>query len=281
MALYRLEPELKHLWVEGSSDASLFSWFLKERNVGSVEVRSIDQVEVPLPILEKYGLTSSNRNRAIALALEMESALETAENHASIKFIADRDFDDCLMRRIDGTFLEYTDFSSVELYFFDAEAIAKVMVLATNTPDRSVDELMSRIACVGSQTFFLRVANEFLGWKLTLPDYFKLISSKETSIDFNYDEFKSRILTSNSRVDSAVEFNDAVQKIWNDQPDEPRLKVRGHDFIHLLHWAIKKSIRPKNSAKDAETVSKFLFMSADATKLSDFGLFASIEHHFK
>jgi hypothetical protein len=281
LALYEFEPELRHLWVEGSSDVSFFRWFLAERNLDAVEIRPIDQVEVPLTVLEKYGLTPSNRNRAIALSLELESSLNAVDEHALIKVIVDRDFDDFLLRSIDGKFLEYTDFTSIEMYFFEAETIKKIITLATSTPERSVDELMSRIVCVGCKIFFLRAANELLGWNLKMPDHFKLISNKFTSIDFNYDEFKKRILTSNACADSEVAFDAAVLKVRDGQPDEPRLKIRGHDFINLLHWAIKKDIRPKGSSRDAETVANFIFMSADATKLAEFGLFSAVEQHFQ
>jgi len=281
LALYELEPDLKQFWVEGRSDVSIFNWYFSVQELRGVRIDAIDNIEIPPDVLERYGLTSSNRNRVIALALEMEEGLRQVDNHSSLRFVVDRDFDDFMGRRIEGKFLEYTDFTSIELYFFNFESISKVIKLATNTPDRPVDELMSRIATVGSELFFIRTANEILSWNLKISDPVKLLSCNLTSIDFDVDQFISRTMMENSKSRSEEEFRSLIDEIRRNQPDDPRLKIRGHDFIHLFHWAIRDSIRPKNSAKYKETIAQFLVIGSDVKILAQFEMFSNIEKTFR
>ena len=70
--LYKLEPKLRDLYVEGSSDANFFRWYLKTRGVNGVGVYPVDVLDIPENIVRNYSLPlGSAKGRLIALSYEL------------------------------------------------------------------------------------------------------------------------------------------------------------------------------------------------------------------
>ncbi|WP_068115337.1 DUF4435 domain-containing protein [Tropicimonas marinistellae] len=277
IVLYEFEPELRSLWVEGPSDRAFWEWYLSNKDLTGVEVNSIDQVNVPDDVLRRYGLTASNKNRAIATALELEEGLSDADDHASFLFVVDLDFDHFSGRQIEGKFIVYTDFTAVEMYFFDPEVVEKIIKLATKKPDRSAQELMQGLSEVGSQLFWIRTANEILGWGMTLPNPDKLLLEENNSISFDVETYSHRLLQSNGRSKDSVEFEDMLASLREHCVDDVRLKIRGHDFVDLLAWTLRKEIKSKVAGKNSEIVATLLLMTADVGVLATYPLFERVE----
>lgn len=277
VVLYEFEPELKSLWVEGTSDQALWGWYLSEKNVTDVQIQSIDQVNVPNCVLSKYGLTPSNKNRAVATALELEESLRNVEEHAKFLFVVDLDYDQISGRKIESKFIVYTDFTAIEMYFFDPVAIDKIVKLATKKPSRCVEELMQGISEVGSQLFWIRATNEVLGWGMTLPNPEKLLSEDKNSIKFEVEIYSQRLLQSNGRSKDADEFEGQLASLREHLVEDVRLTIRGHDFVDLLAWALRKEIKPKAAGKNSEFVAMLLLMTADAGALGKYPLFEAVE----
>ncbi|MBU1633336.1 hypothetical protein KJ762_02365, partial [bacterium] len=91
-ALYQVEPELRDLYVEGSSDKCFFDWYIESTGEANVTVYPIELIDIPDEILQKHSLPSgSNKARLIALSYEVASSPAAA----GVMCIADRDYDDC------------------------------------------------------------------------------------------------------------------------------------------------------------------------------------------
>ncbi|WP_410001402.1 DUF4435 domain-containing protein [Roseovarius atlanticus] len=244
-------------------------------------VQTVDEVEVPIEVLQKYGLTSSNKNRAIALGLEIESALIGHESFATVLVVADRDYDDYLGRILEGKNIKLTDFTSVEMYLYDEQILSKFVRMMTATPDRSLEDLMASLTIIGSDVFAVRTANEMLGWGMKIADPTRVISIEDDGIArLNLDELVNRTVRLNARYGDFDEFMETVQVCRSEQPDEPRSKIRGHDFIDILHCSLRSDIRPRNAGRSADLVLSHLLMAADASKLSEYDLFIRIDDVF-
>ena len=113
LALYQLEPKLRDLYVEGSSDANFFSWYLNTCGINEVGVYSVDDFDIPKDIVLSHSLPSgSTKGRLIALSCE----LANTPNSERVMCIADRDFDSHGTHRTTNACLRWTDGNSLELY---------------------------------------------------------------------------------------------------------------------------------------------------------------------
>ncbi len=280
IVLYEFEPELKILWVEGPSDGAFWDWYLSNNDVTDVGIQSIDLVNVPSEVLSKYGLTPSNKNRAIATALELEEGLSGAGNHANLLFVLDLDFDQFSGRQIKGKFIVYTDFTSIEMYFFNSSALENIIKLATNNPGRSVEELMKGLAVVGSELFWIRAANEILGWNMTLPNPEKLLSEENYAMKFDVKTYCQRLLQSNGRSKDAEEFEKRLASLRKSNVTDTRLTIRGHDFVDLLAWTLRRELKTKAVGKNSEFLAILVRMTADIDILADYSLFERVKAEF-
>ncbi|WP_297841133.1 DUF4435 domain-containing protein [uncultured Roseibium sp.] len=281
IALYELEPDLKQIWVEGVTDKRVLQRYIFETEIEGVKVGSIDNVDVPKEIVEKYGLTSSNRNRNIALALELEAGINQKNRHAELMCVVDLDFDDYINGSILGKYIYYTDFTTFEMYLFDEEIITKFIQLMAPGFSRPTKELMDNLSQIGSALFSVKAANELLGWKMSLPDPLKLLSSdKNLVVEFDKDEFVDRALQASTRTNSKAELEQAIKECLDKQPEDPRKKMRGHDFIDLFHFTLKKTIRPKEAGKSSALIPGYLIMAAKLSNLSEYNLFRELNKKF-
>ncbi len=91
VTMYKLEPKIRDVFVEGSLDRSLVDWFLSAGQVKDVSVREIDSIDVPTDLVEQAGFAKNNRGRVLTLARELQSKLNAEAS--SIACIIDADFD--------------------------------------------------------------------------------------------------------------------------------------------------------------------------------------------
>ena len=92
VAEYRLQPNCRDLFVEGTHDRNFFNWFFTSVGIGNKpRVLEINAVNVPPKLVARYGLEPSERSRVIALAKQFEERLDQRMTSASC--IIDSDFD--------------------------------------------------------------------------------------------------------------------------------------------------------------------------------------------
>ena len=123
IARYELEPQLADVFVEGTFDTEVLTNSPNLIQAGYT-FYAIDVVDVPREILEKYSLSSGNKQRVIALARELAFLPE------STKFLClvDKDLDHWFGMLESTRRLRWTMFCSIELHFLTVEAIRAVLV---------------------------------------------------------------------------------------------------------------------------------------------------------
>mgnify|MGYP001373265796 CR=1 FL=1 len=68
---YDLEPELFDIYVEGYFDRDIIDACLYGKTDINIAIYVIDSIDVGIDVLDKYGLTSGNKQRLIALSKEL------------------------------------------------------------------------------------------------------------------------------------------------------------------------------------------------------------------
>lgn len=160
VARYELEPELRDIYVEGTTDKNLLEWFLKQKGQQDFVVYEIDTVDIPADRLFELGLSDGKQGRVIALALDMQSYLSEIPPHLTC--IADRDFDWLLGKEYVCELLLFTDYSCLDMYLFNEIVIDNFLRLVVRVPLIKANEVLGRLSKVLEELFFLRATNEVL-----------------------------------------------------------------------------------------------------------------------
>jgi len=272
IALYRLEPSLKDIYVEGVNDENLIKWILSAHNIQDISVYSIDGIEVNDDILECHGLNKgSNRSKVLALSAELAQSLQVT---CKIVCIVDRDQEDYLPSGLGNCYLEFTDYNSIELYLLKSSMIRKFISLVLGGFLISGDRLVAQSIPILEDLYVLRLAGRVLDWNMEWINFTKYVQIAE-EFSFNYKGFQKAYLLKNGKWCRRAVFEAKVEELRSMLKDDPRLRIRGHDLMELLYYAVKK----RKSSRKFGNVHTFrgAFMGClELSELSDERLFQRI-----
>ena len=278
IALYRLEPNLRDLFVEGARDRDIYRWYLKECGYRNISVREIDAVEITQETLDCHGLGNGNRARLIALALELDSQLGTVPPF--VRCIADSDFNFVFGLHGGPQHLLYTDYTSVDLYTFEEKLLKKVLCLGFTYSEAQVDALLESMTPILVEMFMIRATNSRLEWRMTLPDFTRCCEIQGSSIDFDRDVFVDRCLDSNAKRKERENFEDVCSELKSVQLSDPREGIQGDDYFELLGWYLRHQSRWRGYAGGERSIMNVLVVALDDRMLSKEGLFARLDAVF-
>ena len=238
LARYRFEPTVKDVFVEGDLDQAVLSRFLRTSGKHASGVFRIETVEVPRYLLidREYG---SERGRLNALARQLEHELGKT---APVRCIIDRDFDAISGFASDdsSSLVLRTDFSTIEMYFFDStlldQFLSDFLRIQNLDPLRLLDGIAS--ALISASCMF--AANHSLGLqcghiKLSRCCHYDRIAG----LSFDAEEYMIRYLNKGSAMGRREEFETEIDRIGTLAPDDPRLWIRGRDFLALLAFCLR------------------------------------------
>jgi hypothetical protein len=273
IARYELEPQLRDVYVEGPSDLVFFDWFFHAMGLLDVSIFEIADVEVPLSVIEDHGLTRGKRSEVIALALELQNALSPPRNQATC--VADQDYAPVGDYPSTCEILFLTDFTSLELYFFDERVFDKFLSLFIGGFPITASDLLNRLAAVLERIFAIRVANSRLGLGLEWLSFTRCCETKEYQIVFDDIDFIRRYLNKGALLSELERFMNTVGAIHGTLGTDRRERIHGHDFISLLCWLIGKTRSSKRGLSD-EIVRGALFTSGEVNWLMEYPLFQNL-----
>ncbi|CNG63102.1 DUF4435 domain-containing protein [Yersinia kristensenii] len=250
-ARYFLEPILRDVYVEGVFDKDILSsWYRKNESDDTV-VYNIDIVDISEDILKKHSLTDGNKQRVIALAKELGGM-----GSKSYSCLVDRDLEHWFGQLEEIPRLLWTEYCSLELYYFSEQIIKEILIDVTKAK-------ISTKEWQGFYSSFVNVLKVFYSMRLadfecklcqSWMDVDKFLVKKSNVISFDYALYIERNLHKNGFIKHKQEFIDLVN-IWFVKLDgDPRLYIRGHDFVKLLTWSVKgfKGISDYHSEKVIE-----------------------------
>ena len=273
VARYELEPELRDIYVEGTTDKNLVQWFLRQKGQQDFVVYEIDTVDISAERLKELELSNNNRGRVIALALDMQSQLSALPPHLTC--MADKDFDWLFGKEYNCDILLFTDYCSIELYFFNEIILDKFFSLAIGLSQIQAKEALDKLSKVLEDLFLIRATNEALGFNMEwLKEFGNCCKLTGAEIELQSETFIYKYLNKNSKLSQKQLFTDKLQELRTNKIAERRCKIRGHDFIELLCWYIKHYLaKNKRQFYDPEIVAVNLLMCIDAEHLGQETMF--------
>ena len=269
VALYRLEPTIRDVYVEGLTDQSLLAWFLSELGHRVVSVKQIESVEVPVELVQSLGFENNNRGRVITLAHVLES--ELGRETRATTCVADSDFDRLLRKQYRSTLLLLTDYPSMELYFFESSSLRKFLAIVVRGFPKLPRVVMSEIQGPLVEMFLYRLANSRLGWGLRHISFETCCTLHKTGVVLDSDKYIVRLLNANNRSAQREAFLDSVRECRSFLREDSRNHMHGHDFIALLCWYIRQHKGYKGIGR--EIVERSIYACSTTELLAAEGMF--------
>ena len=271
LALYTHESSLFDIYVEGVNDYNFYSWFFSVANFANINIYSIDDINVSEDILQKFNLSSGNRNRVIALSQEFDSNLNTK---CHIFCIADRDFEDYVPIGIQNKFLHFTDYPSLEVYLWNEKTILKFIQLVLGGINIPTDQFFYHLTEILQTVFTLRLTNSSINWNMTWIDFTKYVII-DSKIHFDKEKFIKAYLTKNNKWDKKEVFIEEFNNNKTTLKEDLRLSIRGHDISCLLYHIVGK-LKKRRKFLNVETLEGSLLGCIDYIELRGEYLFSKL-----
>ncbi len=116
--------------------------------------------------------------------------------------------------------------------------------------------------------FAIRAANIVLGLGLKWLDSFgDSCSFVGNTIQFDEDDFITRYLNKNAEMGKNALFRKTLVSLKTKVGTERRLFIRGHDFIYVLSWYLRKSTSKNSILHKPEVLQKLLMAYIDQAAL--------------
>ena len=252
---YSLEPTLDDIFVEGIFDKELIDAALKNGDNCWRPVYTIDSVDVCNDILTKHGLTSGNRQRNIALCRELDLPRTT-----SVSCLIDRDFDfwHNPLQHTHGLVL--TEFCDMEVCFFNENTVKQLIVDAGRSKIEHWGIFFSSFKKILRTIFSFRLTLFIEEIKVKLVDITRCITIKNSCLSINFEDYANRCLNGYVLPDKLTEIIDSsdnwCKKLEN---EDHRSATRGHDFLELMCWVVKKT-KGTSSFSKVDSMSRVLIL---------------------
>ena len=263
---YELEPSLKDIYVEGIEDKIIIDEVLRKNDITDVSVFDISSIDIDNDEKIKNG----NKGRVIELASILSEKLE----NMNITCIIDNDFDILTGNQYTSPILLTTDFSCMEMYFFDKQIIEQISrSCAKNKLTETIVNKFITPALI--DLFKIRFINYDLCWNLKCLNFEKNIRYKNGEFNFDRDEYIKRYLNKNRKVRELSFYCKKINTIKIDSKHDKRSYIHGHDFITLLRSVLNK-LRGRKLWSEDELVWDLLKVAADYKDFSRYLLFSTL-----
>lgn len=227
---YKLEPTLDDVYVEGSFDKRILDKAFKELSIVR-PVYEIDTVDISDEMIAKYGLTRGNKQEVLALCYEL-----SLPDTFAVTFFVDRDGDEYLGRMSETSGVVYSTHCDLEGAFFSSDIVHELVCDAGGVKCDAWPEMYSSIEQAVKSIFALRLALHESGF--TVPNIQRSLSKSGAGIAIDVANLLQRCALPSDEGKTIM--NEA--QAWKDKFDhlEARKFGRGHDYLQILEWVIKK-----------------------------------------
>lgn len=233
-ARYELEPQLADVYVEGSFDREILSACQRDTTISRV-IYEIDTVDIPSSTLQKYGLTSGNKQRVIALACE----LAMLGDQVQFDCLVDKDFDHWFGPLQTVGRLRWSMYCSMELHFLTKEIVRDILLTTGRAKIKNLDNFLDSLVVVLRDLYVLRLADRQTSLTLRWVALRRYLSRDGDYIRFARGAYAVAVLASNQCTARRTEFDDACGYWSQNIAGDFRDYARGHDFVALLAWAMQ------------------------------------------
>jgi hypothetical protein len=235
IARYSLEPEINDVFVEGDFDNRILS---RAYETSDYKIYSIDTVSIEKELLNKHSFTIGNKQKVIVVARELFA--ELSSEHSTL-CIVDRDLDHWF-ENLEETFgLIWTKYCSIELYFFSENLIKNILIDSARCNINDFKKFYKSLVATLSYLYAMRLADKELKWSMAWLDTLgRFLSQDGSCIKFDSINYSVGLLNKNKKRSLEKKFETTVKKHLSNLTGDPRLYIRGHDFIEILAWSIRQ-----------------------------------------
>lgn len=263
MFIYERDPDRHDVFVEGPFDAAILDWFFRNRGIDYVVVYEISSVEIPAEILAVNSRKINNRERVIYLA-EFYHA-ESVASRNQLTCLADADFSHISGEFVRVSSLVYTDYSCMEMYFFDPVIIDKLVSVYCYRSNWPIRELVDGLAEILQEFFLYRYANEKLGWSMAWLENIVCVQLQDWTLSLDHGDYIKRYLNKNGRMADLDIFREKIEDLRPSLRADRRYQMHGHDFVDLLEWVMHE-----RGIKSDRHLERVLAACADYSLLGEY-----------
>lgn len=278
--LYEYEPDLRDIYVEGASDRILINGFIGYNidNISIIEINDIDFSEL-------YETNPSIKSNCKKKIIELSKQLENNFSNClkNVMCIVDRDYDDFFNLIRNNFYLYYTDFASIEIYFFNNSSIRIFFQEILFGFPYTSDYTISQLKPVLNELYNIKLAllSEFgLDFEINKFDFKNLINIDKSNgkISFDAKDYIYRFLNANKLMKNKCSVENKYNELAGNTISNMDLRIRGHDFTYLFYLYFNKI---KNPTKiNFETFERILFRCIDINTIKNTELFRAINQKY-
>lgn len=275
---YQLEPTMRDVFVEGQYDQTIISWFIGQccANKSVIAVTQIDEVNIPVELLKRHGLTTGNRSEVIALCLELQDRL--GPSLPSATGIVDLDTSLILGNDPECAFLLKSDFSCIEMYLFSDNCLQKTLELVFPKVKLSAENVLKLLSPILLNLFLARAANQSLKFSTEWIPFDSFVIAKNGTIELRISDFFRHYLQHGGVWERRDEFEAEILKLRARIRGDFRFSSNGHDAICLLSHFLKTFYRKTDDKTRTipELLIYLMTCSLEVTKLKEMPMFKSL-----
>jgi hypothetical protein len=168
-----------------------------------------------------------------------------------------------------------TDFTSLELYYYDLDFINSSIERYCNRTAflpssnfRELEDILIKLFCI-------RLVNFKLQWGMSSPDLGKSLNYSNGQCVFDLEHYSSRLLMKNSRSGYLQTYTSQVNLYVEKMKVDPRKFIHGHDFVNTYVWYFKKR-GVKTEMVNEMNFGKILSLACTHQRYTQFPLFTEI-----
>ncbi len=228
---YKLEPELRDVYVEGDFDRSLIEWFIDGINSAGVKVYKIETVEVPSEIVDAVTRREGNKGRVIALAKEIESRTGIDLN---ILCIVDSDLDEHLTEIVEGRYICRTDYSCMESYLYDQEIVERLFILYFGIAEDKAADFLCDSGAILLDLYLVRLVKYLLAPGISWMDPRKCMMESNGQLVLDLEEFVRRLLNKSEWKEGEERFFEEIENCRQRLRGDTKHSLHGHDMVVVV-----------------------------------------------
>lgn len=260
-----LERNIRIVYVEGAFDKAVLNDFFSIWEHDDVIVKEISEVAVNV-------LSGGNRARVIKLSEEM--AVELPADNDKVRCVADADFEGLTGVKTTNRYLLYTDYASMDLYFFQRSCVQQLVRILYKKPYKA-SYFNSIVECL-QFTFAFRMAKSRmdLGIRVLSAKSSCNFSNDEVEIiesDYLIAQLRTRGL--NSEIPAVKREMVKVRKLF---ATDSRMQIHSKDLLVVLSFLGKK-LGVKSETTVQEVIQSTLVVSSDWTSVGNNQLFLELD----
>ncbi|GAP44843.1 hypothetical protein TBC1_12655 [Lentimicrobium saccharophilum] len=276
ITLYKLEPEICDLWVEGPSDSYFYGHFMSRMGSKICIIKGLETLDCST-YFEAYPTLNSNREKGIFFSNLLNQQIK---NDLRVRIIVDKDLESLVNRDPPSKFTLYTDFSSIEMYLFNEVVFSKIFEIGLNGFPIRPSETIRAFENILVDFFVFRCARFLLDNSAILVSLeTNVVIEKHGLIKFDFNDYLSKFLNRNNLLFKREIYLEKINELKKNINQDLRNYMHGHDFVNLFFKYVNR-IKNNDNFK-IDNFSKALFLAVELAELRKYNLFNNLEKVYK